>query len=242
MENKSIKSYNDPSRIIQYDTDMDIMHPNREKMVEVALEVLPFDRDLSFTAIELGSGTGYFTKYFLERFPEAKVIAVEGSASMVELSKSRLGEISRRVEFKTGDFRDLASIIKDKPEALIVFSSYALHHLTKVEKLSMLQSLSDLLLPGGWFINCDLIVSEHPEIEKRIQDIRIQCILDRSKGNDSRFKTYSSTRKYLDKLEAAEDDKPLTIKEDLHLLQNAGLYNSTIFWLEYREVVYGAIK
>ena len=73
MNSKSIKSYDVPDRVTQYEADMDIMHPNRHKMVDVALEILPFERELPFTALELGSGTGYFTKRFLEYFPNSNI-------------------------------------------------------------------------------------------------------------------------------------------------------------------------
>ena len=50
----SIKAYDLPERVVSYDADMELMHPNRSKMVDIALEVFPFDPQAHFTALDLG--------------------------------------------------------------------------------------------------------------------------------------------------------------------------------------------
>ncbi len=47
---------------------------------------------------------------------------------------------------------------------------------------------------------------------------------------------------FLDNLEATEGDQPLTIDEDLTMLRACGVSNATVFWKEYREVVYGGTR
>lgn len=41
MDKNSIAAYDLPDRVASYDVDMEIMHPNRSKMVDIALEILP---------------------------------------------------------------------------------------------------------------------------------------------------------------------------------------------------------
>lgn len=41
MSPRSIDAYNSRKRVAAYDADMALMHLNRSKMVEIALEVLP---------------------------------------------------------------------------------------------------------------------------------------------------------------------------------------------------------
>ena len=141
MSSKSIQSYNLLKRVSEYDTDMNIMHPNRSKMTTIALEFLPFDGKSSFTALELGSGTGYFTKNFLKRFPNSRIIAIDGAGSMIDLAKQRLGGLRNKVDFRIGDFRNLNKLLSDKERGSIVFSSYALHHLKKQEKSAVIKSV-----------------------------------------------------------------------------------------------------
>jgi ubiquinone/menaquinone biosynthesis C-methylase UbiE len=90
----SITAYDLPARVASYDADMEIMHPNRSKMVDIAIEVLPFDSDASITALEIGTGTGFFTKRFLETFPNSRVISIDGAQSMVELARVRIGSLA----------------------------------------------------------------------------------------------------------------------------------------------------
>ncbi|MDA2925156.1 hypothetical protein MYX65_11005 [Acidobacteria bacterium AH-259-L09] len=58
MNSDSVKAYDLPERVRTYDADMDIMHPLRWKMIEVALEILPFHQTQSLRALDLGVGTG----------------------------------------------------------------------------------------------------------------------------------------------------------------------------------------
>src|SRR5262245_27199481 len=99
MSERSIAAYDVLQRVKTYDADMELMHPNRSKMVQIALEVLPFPRAAPLRAIDLGIGTGYFTKRFLNRFPNSQVLGIDGAQAMVDLAKARLKSLASRVEF-----------------------------------------------------------------------------------------------------------------------------------------------
>jgi len=85
-------------------------------------------------------------------------------------------------------------------------------------------------------------IAERPEIEKRIQEIRVRGIVSRARGKDIRFADFQSTRSFLDELEVKEGDQPLTLLEDLRVLNEAGFYQPAVFWAEYREAVTGGMK
>jgi len=239
---ESIKAYDIPERVAGYDSDMELMHPNRNKMLQIMLELLPIPAGASFTALDLGVGTGFFSNAILARFPNCRVIAVDGAASMVEMAKSRLGSLAHRVEFRIGDFRYLAKLVPDSEPLDLIYSAYALHHLTSQEKLAAMRDVMGLLKPGGWFLNADLTAAADKLTEARIQEIRVSGIVHRAGGRDRRFLTASSTRAFLDDLEARDNDKPLTLMEDLKILREAGLDNASVFWVEYREAITGGFK
>lgn len=242
MSRKSINAYNLRKRVAAYDADMELMHPNRSKMVQIALEVLPFESDARLKGLDLGVGTGYFTERFLEAFPQSKVYGLDGAESMVDLAKTRLGGRGKNVNFRVGDFRDLGELLADVEGIDVVYSSYALHHLTREEKTSVVREAVSLLRPGGWFVNADIIAAGTADVESRIQEIRVNGIVERARGIDPRFRDYEATRRFLDELEANEGDQPLTLKDDLRVLRDAGLHDVAIFWLEYREAVIGGWK
>ncbi len=146
----------------------------------------------------------------LNRYVNSRILAIDGAPAMIELAKSRLGDMADRVEFIVGDFRSLAGMIKGR-QGQLAFSSCALHHLSRDDKLNLVKQVLHFLEPGGWFLNADLIVAPAPAIESRIQDIRVEGILRRCGGRDPRFADFSSTRTFLDDLEARDHDRPPTL-------------------------------
>ncbi len=239
---RSIEAYDLPQRVDAYDANMELMHPNRSKMVRVALEVLPFEKTSPISAVDVGVGTGYFAERFLNHFPNSRVLAIDGAKAMVDLAKARLGPLAARVEFRIGDFQNLHQLTESNGTVDVVFSSYALHHLNRHEKEALIRQAVDLLRPGGWFVNADVVVADSPRIENRVQQLRVDGIVERAGGGDKRFADPASTRRFLDELEANEGDQPLTLSDDLAVLRNSGLQHSSAFWLEYRELVSGGQK
>jgi tRNA (cmo5U34)-methyltransferase len=242
MSERSIAAYDVSQRVKTYDADMELMHPNRSKMVQVALEVLPFPRTAALRAIDLGIGTGYFTECFLNKFQNSRVVGIDGAPAMIELAKARLKSSESRLEFVIGDFRRLQELAAGAGTLDVIFSAYALHHLSRVDKETVLRQVVELLASGGWFVNADLIVADSAELETRLQQIRIAGIMERAGGADSRFADSALTRQFLADLELKEADQPLTLAEDLALLRSSGLKNVLAFWLEYRELVSGGQK
>jgi len=239
MTRRSISAYDVSQRVESYDADMELMHPNRSKMAQIAFEILPFPKTAALRAIDVGIGTGYFTERFLNHFANSEVLGIDGAQAMIELAKARLKSLASRVQFVVGDFRKLRQLAGDVEPADVVFSAYALHHLNRPDKEAVLREVVELLAPGGWFVNADLIVADSPEVESRVQQIRVAGLMQRAGGSDNRFADSASARRFLDDLEAKEGDQPLTLAEDLAVLRSSGLKNVSAFWFEYRELVSG---
>ena len=239
---KSIDAYDDEERVRRYDRDMDLLHPNRHKMVEIALEVLPHGTNDPILALDLGIGTGYFTSKLLTRFPQAAVVGIDGSGAMIHLAESRLRQSRGRVRLVTASFEELDGDHIGKDSFDVVLSSYALHHLDAASKRNVLGAAIGRLKTGGWLLNADLVSNPHQDIEGNIQDIRARGIQTRNAGADPRFADMERIREFLDALEENEGDQPLTVDEDLQLLRECGITNATVFWQEYRELVMGGCK
>jgi SAM-dependent methyltransferase len=146
------------------------------------------------------------------------------------------------VEFLISDFQKLRP--EDVPGAPldVVFSAYALHHLTAAEKKRLIETALEWLKPGGWFVNADLVVARDAAVEHRLQQLRVEGVVARAKGRDPRFQTPAATRTFLDQLEEGEKDQPLSLVEELSIAKQAGLAGVEVFWKEYREAVWGGPK
>ena len=237
----SVRAYDLEKRVATYDFDMEIMHPLRSKMADVLLDVLPFARTEVLRGVDLGVGTGLFTARFLDTFRHATVVAVDGAAAMIDLCRTRLGPAAERVEFLIADFRAIPADRLAPGSIDVVFSAYALHHLTLTEKSDLIAQALIWLKPGGWFLNADLVVARDPRVEQRIQVLREVGIVNRANG-DPRFENRVATRSYLADLERNERDQPLSMEDDLEIARKAGLQSVEVFWKEYREVVWGGLK
>src|SRR5579864_4373869 len=110
MDQQSITAYDAPEVVATYDADMEVMHPNRFKMAQIALEILPYARGGALRALDLGIGTGFLTAQFLQHFPGSKIVAIDGAKAMVELAKARLEAHASKVKFCIGDFRRLREL------------------------------------------------------------------------------------------------------------------------------------
>ena len=242
MNSDSIEAYDPPERVRRYDADMDIMHPLRHKMIEIALDILPFPREQTLKILDLGVGTGAFTLRFLETYSNSEVLAIDGSSSMLELARVRLREHSHRVEYLVSDFRTMPAAVLEPGTFDVVISSYALHHLSADEKLSVLRAVVPAIRTGGWLLNADIVVADSPDIERRIQEIRVEGVTQRAPADDERFRSAVATSKYLADMEEAERDQPQTLADDLQVLRESGIENADVFWKEFREAVTGGSK
>ena len=92
--------------------------------------------------LDAGCGTGQVTSFLLERLPRGRVIALDGSPSMIERALNRLGD--ERVEYRVADLLDPLPI--DEPVDAIV-STATFHWIADHARL--FRNLADVLASGG---------------------------------------------------------------------------------------------
>src|SRR5688500_17433505 len=102
--------------------------------------------------LELGCGTGSFTRLLLER--GAEVTSVDGSARMIARAEQRAAGAS----FEQLDLRTFRAPADRKFE--IVFFAFVLHELPKAIRASLLVEATHALAPGGRIVVVDHAVPE----------------------------------------------------------------------------------
>jgi tRNA (cmo5U34)-methyltransferase len=242
MSTQSINAYGDAERVRRYDAEMDLLHPNRHRMAEIAIEIIPYLRDTPLRVLDLGIGTGFLARRFLDFYPNAKVTGLDGSREMIRLARTRLQDMQDKLCFVRSSFAMIDRALPDGVSFDVVLSSLALHHLDSLSKKRVLASAVARLQRGGWLINADLVDCPFPELAERIQRVRAEGIARRNAGRHSRFMDAERVRAYIENLQRNEADQPLYIENDLALLREAGIQNATVFWQEYREAVYGGTR
>jgi len=179
--------------------------------------------------LELGVGTGLLAQELLRAFPKARLVAIDFSPNMIERATKRLSRLKARVELVQGDFYEQAF---PSGQALVV-SSYAIHHLSDVQKATLFEKVYDCLAEDGVFINGDCVVSR----SDRLNELQNQCWLDAMHQREASQQEIDQTiRDYY------EYDIPATVDDQLGWLERAGFSEAECMWRNFGSAVIVAIK
>lgn len=97
--------------------------------------------------LDAGCGSGRVTEQMLDRWPGVSVVALDGSAAMVEAARERLARFGPRVEYVVAD---LGRPLPIEPVDGIV-STATFHWVPDHDAL--FRNLADVLLPGGRLVS-----------------------------------------------------------------------------------------
>lgn len=103
--------------------------------------------------LEIGCGTGSFTRFTAMTFPDAKVTAMDLSYPYLKIAKKRLSKFDR-VEFIQGDGAHLPFQSESYDAVVTVF---LFHELPKEERRRVLEESKRVLKKGGFFGAIDSI-------------------------------------------------------------------------------------
>lgn len=94
--------------------------------------------------LDIGSGPGVAACYFAAAFPEAEVIAVDGSSELLARAEQRAARLGVTLHTRAAEFPEG---LADLPQADLVWSSHVVHHVG--DQQDALNRLAGLLTPGG---------------------------------------------------------------------------------------------
>lgn len=130
---------------------------------------------------DLGSGTGAGTFALMDRFPNARVTAVDSSPAMLERLAGRAADLGRGDRLTTVR-ADLDAGLPPLQGVDLVWASSAVHHLGDPDRL--IAEVAALLPAGGWFVVVeaedvpwflpDEIGTGRPGLEKRCHELLSQ--------------------------------------------------------------------
>jgi tRNA (cmo5U34)-methyltransferase len=134
---------------------------------EIRADIEPFDEFQEAVAdatrglaarriLELGTGTGETARRVLEHHPEAALVGIDESDSMLEHARRGLPD---------GTELGVARLQDGLPEGPfdLVFSALTVHHLDAGEKADLFQRIGVVLRAGGRFVLGDVVVPDRIE-------------------------------------------------------------------------------
>ena len=165
-------NYNSFNRwALTYDDDMekandsdDWMFGGYYRVLDTVVDYCELEQYENPLVLDIGAGTGNLSAKFLDI--GLMVTAIDPSEKMREICQSKYPDL----EVLPGDFLDIPL----PPESIdIIVSSYALHHLTKDEKVVSILLMRDILQPGGRIVIADFMyknLSEKERIKQKLSD------------------------------------------------------------------------
>jgi tRNA (cmo5U34)-methyltransferase len=153
------EEWSNPTRVAEY---LSREIPHRDVAEEMLLEALP-GRVERF--LDLGTGDGRLSALIRARHPDSCGVGVDISQPMLARAQERLGS-EPRFELLAHDISRPLTVAG--PFDAVV-SGLAIHHLGDERKRALFGEIHALLVPGGVFVNLDLVTSATVEQHERFR-------------------------------------------------------------------------
>jgi trans-aconitate methyltransferase len=130
--------------------------PDREERFNAMLHVLKVLLPGRFIALDLACGPGAISQRLLNRFPQARSVAVDLDPVLLTLGQQALGDMGGRLRWVEADLTQAdwtAHLGETRFDT--VLSTTALHWLPLEDLVRVYKQLGELIRPGGLFLNGD---------------------------------------------------------------------------------------
>jgi len=220
----------------------EIAVPGRREMMATLLALVPFAAEDTFRILEIGSGEGLLAEALLDRFPGATLLALDGSETMREATRSRTSRFGDRAqvrpfELATLDWWDLMH------GADLVVSSLCLHHLNDAKKQYLYKAVVERLSARGAFLIADLVEPLHAAARRLAADEWDRHARDQAHalGEPDRFAQFVAAKwnhyRFPDPA-----DRPSALFHHLVWLKHAGFTAVECVWMLAGHAVFGGFK
>lgn len=124
--------------------------------------------------LELGPGTGVFTKEILKQIPDdGKLIVIENNLEFVKYLKEQITD--KRFKLYIGDASDLKQFLHQEGVSSVdfVISGLPLSNINQELRQKIIQEIHSCLKMGGMFVQFQYLMTARREIKKMFSSISI---------------------------------------------------------------------
>jgi tRNA (cmo5U34)-methyltransferase len=212
-----------------YDDWMRKALPNYDDLFGSAQKLIPFAPTQAIDVLDLGAGTGLFSKHVKEKYPHASFVLYDLADKMLEVAKDRFRSCLSQFEFITGDYRTL-QVTHDFD---LVISSLSIHHLTDDEKQALFRSIYGVLRKPGLFINIDQIRGETAYLREIYWNHWLTQVRQRESSEERIQESMERRTTY---------DRDALLIDQLHWLTDVGFTNVDCVYKNFFVGVFFAMK
>lgn len=217
--------------------------PARAEQLATLLTLIPFGRQDTFSAVEIGSGEGILSTVLLTCFPNATLTALDGSEEMRTTTQQRLAEFGQRGQVEPFELIS-SNWYHHLQNTDCVLSSLCLHHLSGEEKHSLFNTIHSRLSTNGALLIADLVDPQRAEAQEMFAatwDYHTKAQAIAKTGSADLFEKFQQSEwnlyRYPDPV-----DKPSPLFEQLIWLKEAGFSVVDCFWMQAGHAIYGGYK
>jgi tRNA (cmo5U34)-methyltransferase len=212
-----------------YDDWMMKALPNYDDLFGTALELMTFEPDECIKVLDLGAGTGLFSKHVLEKYPNANFVLYDLAEKMLDVARKRFENHARQFKYVLGDYRKL----QEGEGFDLVISSLSIHHLEDKEKCELFDNIYKLLRKGGIFINVDQIRGETPYLRDMYWNHWLEQVRAAGAAEERIQESIDRRVSY---------DKDALLEDQLQWLRSSGFQNVDCVYRNYFVGVFLAVK
>lgn len=203
--------------------------PCYDELFSVAVESIPFAFDDKLNILDLGAGTGLFSRHVFQSYNNSTFTLIDIADEMLSKAKKRFADSESQFSYIISDYR------KTLPQSQtdLIISSLSIHHLDNDEKQKLFNEIYFNLKPGGVFINVDQIKAPNDHFQKYYWSTWLKKVRQ----------TGASEQQIQASIQRRRDfDKDSTMEDQLNWLRNAGFERVDCFYHHYFIGVFFAQK
>jgi tRNA (cmo5U34)-methyltransferase len=201
------------------------------------LTLLPFAPSDAARVVELGCGEGRLSLAVMRAYPQAQVIALDGSVEMRTTASARLDpKRSQVLPFELASSDWLAHV--EGADAIV--SSLAIHHLDDAGKQRLFEAVAPRLTDRGALLIADLVAPQRPEARELFASTWDRSA-QRQAATPAGFEQFQRTEWNLFRFPDPVD-MPSPLFAQLQWLRAAGFVSVDCFWHRAGHAVYGGYR
>lgn len=223
----------------------EVFVPERNEIAKAFINLIPAGRQETFTAVDIGVGGGWLTETILEHFPNADVIALDGSEGMINHTKERLSHYESRLKFRKFNLLDESWHTEFENKVKCFVSSLVIHHLDDHGKQKLFKSLYRMLQQDGALLIADILKPANEKgrvhMSRSWDEITKMQSLDLL-GNLKAYNFFINEKWNLFEYPDDPIDKPSTLGNQLRWMEQSGLTGVDTFWAKAGHALFGGYK
>lgn len=192
-----------------YDRWIELALPCYGDVFSISRSLIPFAPEAPIRVLDLGAGSGLFSKHVLENFPRATFVLYDLAPKMLALAEERFRDRREQFEIIVGDYREISY---DRAFEVAI-SSLSIHHLTDEDKAALFRRVHAALKPGGVFVNIDQIRGETENIRQFYWDRWLTHVRQQGAAEEQIQESIHRRKTY---------DRDATLADQLRWLREAG--------------------